>query len=164
MIFDPKEMIGIPDLRSLDYYKVRQGVLQHNLSKDYHFVPVDALCEQFEKFVSTLKKDKEESKEKYPWLDRNDKRKYMTDREILEKYVNVDNSCLMGTEKIEVRDFLFEYKDIFSLRDETGTCPNIEVEIDIMERPPFLIRQYHAKEKDKNTYDKEMKRLCYMGI
>ena len=41
------------------------------------------------------------------------------------------------------------YKEAFSLRDETGTCPNIEVEIDVMDKSPFLIRPYHAKEKDK---------------
>ena len=28
-------------------------------------------------------------------------------------------------------DMLFKYKDTFSLRDEIGTCPKIEVEIDI---------------------------------
>ena len=28
IIFDPKEMIGILDLRPLGYYKIRQGVLQ----------------------------------------------------------------------------------------------------------------------------------------
>ena len=27
---------------------------------------------------------------KYPWLDDSDKRKYMTDGEILEKYINLD--------------------------------------------------------------------------
>ena len=30
--FDPKEMLGIVDLRSLGYYKIKQGVLQQNLS------------------------------------------------------------------------------------------------------------------------------------
>ena len=34
MIFKPEEMIGIIDLRSLGYYKIRQGVLQQNLSTD----------------------------------------------------------------------------------------------------------------------------------
>ena len=28
-------------------------------------------------------------------------------------------------------DMLFKYKDALSLRDEIGTCPNIEVEIDV---------------------------------
>ena len=35
--FDPTEMTGILDLRSLDYYKIKQGVLQQNMSEHYHF-------------------------------------------------------------------------------------------------------------------------------
>ena len=30
--FDPTKMLGIIDLRSLAYYKIKQGVLQQNLS------------------------------------------------------------------------------------------------------------------------------------
>ena len=111
-----------------------------------------------------LKKEEVECKEKYPWLDKNDERKYMTDREILEKYIDLDKSCLTKEEKDEVRNLLYEYKDAFSLRDEIGTCPNIKVEIDIMDKTPFFIRPYHAQEEDKNTLDKEMKRLSYLGI
>ena len=33
MIFKPEEMIGIIDLRLLGYYKIKQGILQQNLSK-----------------------------------------------------------------------------------------------------------------------------------
>ena len=88
----------------------------------------------------------------------------MTDREILDKYINLDSSCLTDTEKKEMRDMLYEYRDAFSFRDEIGTCPNTEVEIDIMDKTPFFIRPYHIKEQDKNTLDKEMKRLCYLGI
>ena len=36
-IFDRKTNIGILDLRSLGYYKIKQGVLQQNLNKYYHF-------------------------------------------------------------------------------------------------------------------------------
>ena len=28
-------------------------------------------------------------------------------------------------------NMLFDYKEAFSLRDEIGTCPNIEIEIDV---------------------------------
>ena len=49
----------------------------------------------------------------------------MTDKEILDKYVNLDNSALTRKEKKEVRELVYEYKDAFSLRDEIGTCPNI---------------------------------------
>ena len=59
---------------------------------------------------------------------------------------------------------LYKYKEAFSLRDEIGTCPNIEVEIDVTDRSPFFIRPYHVKEEDKTLIDKEMKCLCYLGI
>ena len=88
----------------------------------------------------------------------------MTDKEILEKYIDLDNSCLTKEEKNEVMDMLYEYRDTFSLRDEIGTCPNIEVEIDVTDKSPFFIRPYHVKEEDKTFIDKEMKWLCYMGI
>ena len=61
-------------------------------------------------------------------------------------------------------EMLYKYKEAFSLRDEIGTCPNIEVEIDVMDKSPFFIRPYHAKEEDKALIDKEMKRLFYLGI
>ena len=88
----------------------------------------------------------------------------MTDRDILAKYIDLDKSCLTDTEKKEVRDILYEYKDAFSLRDEIGTCPNIEVEIDVMDKTQFFIRLYHTKEEDRNILDQKMKRLCYLDI
>ena len=61
-------------------------------------------------------------------------------------------------------DMLYQYKNTFILRDEIGTCPNIEVEIDVTDKSPFFIRPCHIKEEDKNFIDKEMKRLCYLSI
>ena len=88
----------------------------------------------------------------------------MTDKEVLERYINLDNSCLTKQEKKEVRSLMYKYKDAFSLKDEIGTCPNIEVEIDVTDKRPFFIRPFHAREEDKVLLDKEMKRLCYLGI
>ena len=59
---------------------------------------------------------------------------------------------------------VFKYREAFSLRDEIGTCPNIEVEIDVTDKSPFFIRPYHVKEEDKAFIDKEMKWLCCMHI
>ena len=86
----------------------------------------------------------------------------MTDREILEKYVDLKNLCWNKEEKVKVMDMLFKYKEAFSLRDEVGTCLNIEVEIEVTDKSPFFIRPYHMREEDKAIIDKEMKRLCYM--
>ena len=88
----------------------------------------------------------------------------MTDGEILEKYINLDNSCLTEKEKKGVMDMLYRYKEAFSLRDEIGMCPNIEVGIDVTDKSPFFIRPYHVREEDKKLIDKEIKHLCYLGI
>ena len=102
--------------------------------------------------------------EKYTWLDDSDKRKHMSDREILEKYINLDNTCLTEEEKREVMDMLYRYKETFSLRDEMGSRPNIEVGIGVTDKSPFFIRRYHVREEDKKVIDKEMKHLFYLGI
>ena len=47
-----------------------------------------------------LKKErKEETEEKCPWLDSIDERKYMSDKEILDEYIDLDRSCLTDEEK-----------------------------------------------------------------
>ena len=61
MILNAKEMIGIVDIRSLGYYKIKQGILQQNLSKYYRFEEAGKLCKYFNKFVDTLKKDREQT-------------------------------------------------------------------------------------------------------
>ena len=86
------------------------------------------------------------------------------DREILEKYIDLETSCLNKEEKVKVMDMLYKYKEAFSLRDEIGTCPNIEVEIEVTDKSPFFIRPDQVREEDKAVIDKDVKRLCYMGI
>ena len=51
--------------------------------------------------MNTLKKEREQKTPKgdYPWLDTDNDRRHMTDREILEKYVNLSDSCLSKEEK-----------------------------------------------------------------
>ena len=65
-MFDWTDMIGILDLRSLGYYKIKQDALQQNLSKHYHFESADTMCNQFHRFVNLVKKEEESTEEKYP--------------------------------------------------------------------------------------------------
>ena len=88
----------------------------------------------------------------------------MTDKEILDKYIDLDSSCQTKWEKQKLRNLIYDYKNAFSLRDEIGMCPKIEVEIDVTDNSPFFIKSFHAKEEDKTILNKEMKRLCYLGI
>ena len=75
----------------------------------------------------------------------------MLDREILEKYINLDKMCLQEEEKKEVMDMLFKYKEAFSLRDEIGTCLNIEVGIDVTDKSPFLLGHIMLGKKTRKS-------------
>ena len=77
-------MLGIVDLRLLGYYKIKQGILLQNLSKYYRFERAEKLCEYFNNFVNTLKKEREQKlpEENYPWLDPSDTKIYDRKRNI----------------------------------------------------------------------------------
>ena len=45
---------------------------------------------------------------------------------------------LTEKEKKEVLEMLYKYREAFCLRDEIETCPNIEIEIDVTDKSPFL--------------------------
>ena len=78
------------------------------MSKYYRFERAEKLCEYFNKFVNTQKKEREQKipEKNYPWLDPSDERKHMTDQEILNKYIDIENSCLTKEEKKEVMEIL----------------------------------------------------------
>ena len=59
MILRLEDMIGIIDIISLGYYKIKQGILQQNLSKYDKFKKAEKLCEYLNKFVNTLKRERE---------------------------------------------------------------------------------------------------------
>ena len=103
VIFNPKEMLGILELRLMGYYKIKQGILQHNLSRYYRFKSAYTLCEQFNRFINTLKREKkEEMVDKYPWLDPSNEEKHMSGRGILDKYVDLDKLCWRDEERKQI--------------------------------------------------------------
>ena len=55
----------------------------------------------------------------------------MTDQEILENYVYLSDSDLNSAEKKSLYNILLKYKEAFSLRDEIGLCPNMEIELEL---------------------------------
>ena len=102
--------------------------------------------------------------DKYPWLDSDDIRRNMTDKEILQMKLNLKDSVLdeKGTE--EFLDKVEQFTDIFSLRDEIGTCPFIEVHLKLKDETPFFVRPYLMREEQKKVIQKEMDRLEHLGI
>ena len=54
LILNPKEAIDIFDLRSIGYYKIKQGELQQNLSKYCEFKLAEKLCHQYNNPILTM--------------------------------------------------------------------------------------------------------------
>ena len=101
---------------------------------------------------------------KYPWLDPDDIRRNMTDKEILQMKLNLKDSVLDEKGKEEFLAKVEQFTDVFSLRDEIGTCPFIEVHLKLKDETPFFVRPYPMREEQKKVIQKEMDRLEHLGI
>ena len=66
--------------------------------------------------------------------------------------------------KEEFLEKVGQFTDVFSLRDEIGTCPFIEVHIKLKDETPFFVRPYPMREEQKKVKQKEMDRLEHLGI
>ena len=82
----------------------------------------------------------------------------MTDAEIFRMKLNLTECSLDDKQKEEFLTKLDDFHDVFSLRDEIGTCPFIEVHLKLKERP------YPMREEPKKVIQKEMDRLEHLGI
>ena len=107
---------------------------------------------------------KVKGKDPYSWLDKEDPRRKMTDQEILEKYIDLSDFDLDLAEKRSLYKVLVKYKDAFSLRDEIGLCPNMEIELELNDETPFFIIPFPIKETEKDVVEREMKKGCMLGI
>ena len=102
--------------------------------------------------------------DKYPWLDPDDIRQNMTDKEILQMKLNLKDSVLDEKGKEEFQDKVEQFTDVFSLRDEIGSCPLREVHLKLKDETPFFVRPYPMREEQKKVIHKEMDRLEHLGI
>ena len=104
------------------------------------------------------------NKDPYPWLDDNDPRRNMTDKEILESTIDLSEACITEKQKQALYKILLKYREAFSLRDEIGLCPNMEVKLELKDKTPFYIRPFPIKEEEKIIVDREMRKACLLGI
>ena len=68
--------------------------------------------------------------------------------------LNLKDSILNKKEK----EFLMkveQFTDVFSLRDEIGTCPFIEVHLKLKDETPFFVRPYPMREEQKKVIQKK---------
>ena len=89
--------------------------------------------------------------DKYPWLDPDDIRRNMTDTEILQMKLNLKDSVLDEKDKEEFLMKVEQFTDVFSLRDEIGSCPFI-VHLKLKDETPFFVRPYPMREEQKKSH------------
>ena len=84
-------------------------------------------------------KGNEPDDNKYPWLDKGDPRRTMTDKEIVRLKVSLDKSVLTAAEKERLIKLMLENTQAFIIRDEIGTCPYFEVKLKLRDDKPFFV-------------------------
>ena len=176
--YSPQLSMGIVDIRSLGYYNVSKSILLFDKRGNDRIPPppykvpklhphqyykmgnsADISC-QFRKDQIDL----EIEKDPYPWLDLDDPRRDMADEQILEMFIDLSDSDLSSSEKDTVLKLVKEYKEAFSLRDEIGKCPNIKIDIDVVDDSPFFVRPFPIHEEDKPLMGRYMSKLVSLGI
>ena len=169
--YTPQLAIGIVDIRSLGYYNVSKSIMffdkrgNDRIPPPPYRVPKLHPCNYYKaKEIKEQGIQDNEKRDLYPWLDRDDPCRDMTDEEILDKYIDLSNSDLTSDEKETLMNIIKEHKEAFSLRDEIGKCPNIKIDIDIIDDSPFFVRPFPIHEEDKPIMDSYMAKLVSLGI
>ena len=114
--------------------------------------------------IDKTRDSKQDSDDPFPWLDKNDPRRKLTNRQILEDKIKLEKSILPLEQRKEFLDMLESKRDAFSLRDEIGTCPYFEVRLQLRDETPFFVRPYAIREEQKALVQREMDRLERLGI
>ena len=96
--------------------------------------------------------------DKYPWLDPEDKRRHMTDAEILRQKLDLEDLLLNKKGKEEFLIKTDNFHNVSSLRDEIGTCQFIEAHFKLKDETPFFVQPYPMWEEQMKVIQKEMDR------
>ena len=153
--------IGFGDARFLGFYHVSNNKVKDQLGKNYSFMPIYLFQEQMNTISSQVAKRfkpvrKDGLVDPYPWLEKDDPRRHMTNEDLLEKTIDLSKSAMTSAEKKELMSIVKSHKAAFSLRDEIGEYPNLKVKIDIVDDSPFFVRPFPIAEEDKPIMDRQM--------
>ena len=176
--YTPELSMGVVDIHSLGYYNVTKSINVFDKRGNTEIPPLPyrvpnlhphnyyktSQSKHFGDPVSNAQSSKQAETDPYSWLDSDDPRRGMTDEEILDKYINLSSSDLDTGEKSTLMNITKSHKQAFSLRDEIGKCPNIKIDIDVVDDSPFFVRPFPIHEEDKPLMDKYMGKLVSLGI
>ena len=134
------------------------------IAYDKHIDPAEMPCISTCTGMTTEDMNVPTQDDKYPSLDPGDKRRHMTDAEILQMKLNLSDCTLDDKGKEDFLAKIDNFHDVFSLRDEIGTCPFIVVHLKLKDETPFFVRPHPMQEEQKKVIQKEMDRLEHLGI
>ena len=132
-------IIGIVDIRSVGYFHIGMDQLKKTVLKEYQFKSLQNLTYHLNHMIDVTNitnrcPSSAHLRDPYPWLEPDDPCRSLTDEQILDKTA----SCLSSVEKRRLMALLKCHKKAFSLHDEIGECPNVTLNIDIIDDSPFL--------------------------
>ena len=177
--YTPQLSMGIVNIRSLGYYNIRKSIMffdkrgNNKIPPPPYKVPYIHPRNYYQtgqvdtKACSTQVTEdspKSHKNDPYPWLDEDDPRTDMMDEDILDKYIDLTSSDLTPDEKGTLMKLIKDHKQAFSLRDEISKCPDIKIDIDVIDDSPFFVRPFPIHEEDKPVMDKYMAKLVSLGI
>ena len=162
-------VIGIVDIRSLGYFHMGMDQLKKTVLKEYQFKSLQNLTCHLNHMTDIANIANRcprgtHLRDPYPWLEPDDSHCSLTDDQILDKTIDLSASCLSSVEKRRLMALLKHHKKAFSLHDEIGECPNVTLNIDVIDDSPFFVHPFPISEKDKPLMDKQMDRLVSLGI
>ena len=188
-VYNAGEQFGVLDTRSMGYFHISHGNLMKKLDHRYTFKsylkyePSKKERQTFNNTAHARDDDHPRSRhgigrffrcrtvpetigdpDQFPWLEKEDPRRSLSDEEILNDKINLSDSSLTDAEKDKLMKLLLKYKAAFSLRDEIGECPNIKADLTILDQSTFFVRPFPIKEEDKEFMDRQMDRLVTLGI
>ena len=101
------------DLRSIGYFNPSQAIDMLKTKTPHTYVTsFAALQDTLNHRLENTPTPVMDTKDPYPWLELDDPRRFQTDRQILESALDLLQSCLTNTQKIEFPDLLEKYKEM----------------------------------------------------
>ena len=98
-------------------------------------------------------------KEKYPYLEANDPRLYLTDAEIIEKDIRLDTARLSEKGKKRLMSIIHDNAEAFSLHSDVGSCDDSNIRFEVLKDEGLFIRPYKASPADRTILEDEVQKL-----
>ena len=134
----PSSPVGVIDLRSLGYFKVKYKDLVSHLSTKftmYHYIkaPPDPDAEDVYLHTTICNPSQSGCKDLYPWLESSDPCRHMSDLQILYDRIDLSDSLLTSREKSKLMALIVKYKKALSLCNKIGHCPNLKADLKVID-------------------------------